>query len=86
VELFDGLYRPLQQKECILAFDPTFIAKSGKQTPGVYQFWNGSHQRAEKGLEAGVLTLIDVEDRIAYHIEAIQTEVKPAEPGGYTCC
>ena len=80
VELFDGLYRPLQQKECIVAFDPTFIAKSGKQTPGVYKFWNGSHQRAEKGLEAGVLAIIDVGDRMAYHIEATQTEVKAADP------
>jgi hypothetical protein len=79
-DLFDGLYRPLQQKECIVAFDPTFIPKSGKQTPGVYQFWNGSHQRAEKGLEAGVLALIDVADHMAYHIEATQTEVKPADP------
>jgi hypothetical protein len=81
MELFDALYRPLQQKECILAFDPTFVPKSGKQTPGLYQFWNGSHQRAEKGLEAGVLALIDVGDRMAYHIEATQTEVVATEPG-----
>jgi len=79
MELFDGLYRPLQQKECILAFDPTFIPKSGKQTPGLYQFYNGAHQRAEKGLEAGVLALIDVEDHMAYHIEATQTEVVAAD-------
>jgi hypothetical protein len=78
-ELFDGLYCPLQQKECIIAFDPTFIPKSGKHTPGVYKFWNGSHRRAEKGLEAGVLALIDVDDHMAYHIEATQTEVKPAD-------
>jgi len=32
IELFDALYRPLQQKECILAFDPTFVPRSGKQT------------------------------------------------------
>jgi hypothetical protein len=81
MELFDALYRPLQQKECILAFDPSFVPKSGKQTPGLYQFWNGSHQRAEKGLEAGVLALIDVGNRMAYHIEATQTEVVAAEPG-----
>src|SRR3954467_107626 len=81
MDLFDALYRPLQQKECILAFDPTFVPKSGKHTPGVYQFWNGAHQRAEKGLEAGVLALIDVGDRMAYHIEATQTEVGAAEPG-----
>jgi len=75
VELFDALYRPLQQKECILAFDPTFVPKSGKQTPGLYQFWNGSDRRAQKGLEAGVLALIDVEDHMAYHIAATQTEI-----------
>src|SRR3954467_11484841 len=80
VELFDALYRPLQQKECIVAFDPTFIPKSGKHTPGLYKFWNGSHRRAEKGLEAGVLAIIDVDDHMAYHIEATQTEVKPPDP------
>src|SRR3982751_2169912 len=74
MELFDALYRPLQQKECILAFDPTFVPKSGKDTPGLYKFWNGAHQRAEKGLEAGVLSLIDVSDHMAYHIEATQTQ------------
>src|SRR4051794_23636093 len=74
VELFDGLYRPLQQKECILAFDPTFLSKAGRHTPGVYKFWNGSARRAEKGLEAGVLSLIDVDDHMAYHIEATQTQ------------
>jgi hypothetical protein len=74
VELFDALFRSLRQKECILAFDPTFIPKSGKQTPGVYKFWNGSDRRAEKGLEAGVLSLIDVSDHMAYHIEATQTQ------------
>src|SRR5690242_21095944 len=74
VELFDALFRPLQQKECILAFDPTFIPKSGKQTPGLYKFWNGTDRRAERGLEAGVLSLVDVSDHLAYHIEATQTQ------------
>src|SRR3954451_22806654 len=80
VELFDALYRPLQQKECILAFDPTFLSKAGRHTPGVYKFWNGSDQRAEKGLEAGVLSLIDVEDHMAYHIEATQTQPVTVAP------
>src|SRR3982751_649019 len=80
VALFDGLYRPLQQKECILAFDPPFVPKSGKYPPGLYKFWNGRHQRAEKGLEAGILAVIDVEDRMAYHIEATQTEVAVDTP------
>ena len=51
------------------------MPKSGKQTPGLYQFWNGSDRRAQKGLEAGVLALIDVEDHMAYHIAATQTEI-----------
>jgi hypothetical protein len=78
---FDALYRSLQQKECILAFDPTFVPKSGKHTPGVYKFWNGSHQRAEQGLEAVVLAIIDVSDQMAYHIEATQTEVAAIDSG-----
>src|SRR3954471_10044284 len=72
--IFDALYHPLQHRECILAFDPTFVSKSGRHTPGIYQFWNGTHRRAERGLEAGVLALIDVGDRMAYHIEATQTQ------------
>src|SRR3954451_2712699 len=74
VELFDALFHPLRQKECILAFDPTFVSKAGRRTAGVYKFWNGAHQRAEKGLEAGVLSLVDVGDHMAYHIEATQTQ------------
>src|SRR3954447_7966688 len=74
VELFDTLFHPLRQKECILAFDPTFVSKAGRRTAGVYKFWNGAHQRAEKGLEAGVLSLVDVGDHMAYHIEATQTQ------------
>jgi hypothetical protein len=57
------------------------VPRSGKQTPGLYKFWNGSQQRAEKGLEAGVLALIDVDDRMAYYIEATQTEVAAIDPG-----
>src|SRR4051812_8308491 len=78
--MFNALYHPLQHRECILGFDPTFVPKAGRHTPGVYQFWNGSHQRAEQGLEAGVLALIDVGDRMAYHIEATQTQPVALDP------
>jgi hypothetical protein len=80
VFLFEALYHPLQQSECVLAFDPTFVPRSGKHILGVYQFYNGSHKRSEKVLEAGVLAIIDVGDRMVYHIEATQTEVKAADP------
>lgn len=35
--------------EHVLAFDPSFVPKSGKQTPGLDMFWNGAHRRADKG-------------------------------------
>jgi hypothetical protein len=31
--------------------DASFVPKSGKHTYGLDRFWNGSHSRAEKGLE-----------------------------------
>jgi hypothetical protein len=55
------------------AFDPTFIAKSGKHTHGIASFWNGSAGHAEKGLEASLLSVIDVDSKSAYAISASQT-------------
>ena len=60
-------------KELIAAFDPTFIAKSGKKTPGLAKWWSGTQQRALKGLEVGCLALIDVEACTALCLEAVQT-------------
>lgn len=60
-------------KEVILAFDPTFISKSGKHTAGIDYFWNGKEQRVKRGLELGCLAAIDVKNRTAFHLAAIQT-------------
>jgi hypothetical protein len=60
-------------KELIAAFDPTFIAKSGKQTPGLGKWWSGTRQRALKGLELGCLSIIDVQAATAMSLEAVQT-------------
>jgi len=57
----------------IAAFDPTFIAKSGKHTIGIASFWNGSAGRAEKGLEASLFCVVDVDSKAAYAISAAQT-------------
>ena len=59
--------------ECVLAFDPSFIPKSGQATPGIDYFWNGCHQRKEKGLELGGLALVSLEQNAAFHLEAIQS-------------
>ncbi|MFY7937669.1 MAG: transposase [Flavobacterium sp.] len=60
-------------QELVLAFDPTFIPKSGKHTCGLDLFWNGKEQRVKKGLELGCLAAIDVDNQTALHLEAIQT-------------
>ena len=59
--------------EHILAFDPSFVTKSGKHTYGLDMFWNGAHSRAEKGLELATLAWIDVTQNSAYTLSVEQT-------------
>lgn len=66
------------QHEQVLAFDPSFVPKSGKHTYGLARFWNGTHGRAEKGLEIGVLAWVDVTTNTAYALSVEQTP--PASP------
>ncbi|WP_158640513.1 transposase [Anseongella ginsenosidimutans] len=35
----------------VIAIDPSFVAKSGKQTPGVGYFWSGQAGQAKRGLK-----------------------------------
>ena len=42
-------------KHCILVFDPSYLPKSGKQTPGKGKFWSGCLGRAVQGIEIGGL-------------------------------
>jgi len=59
----------------IIAFDPSYISKSGKHTPGAGYFWSGCANRAKWGLEIGGLAAIDIDNHTAFHLEAIQTMV-----------
>jgi len=59
--------------EIILAFDPTFISKSGKHTDGLDYFWSGKDQRTKKGIELGCLAAIDVKNQTAFHLDGVQT-------------
>ena len=52
-----------KDSERIVAFDPTFIPKSGKQTYGLDYFWNGCHSRAEKGLEISSVAIVDIQQK-----------------------
>jgi hypothetical protein len=59
----------------IIAFDPSYIPKSGKHTEHLGWFWSGTSGKAMKGLEIGGLAVIDVENNTAMSLEAIQTPV-----------
>jgi hypothetical protein len=62
----------------ILGFDPSYIKKSGRSTPGIGQYWSGAAQDSLWGLEAGLLSVIDVDLHTAYHLDVVQTP-SPAE-------
>ena len=70
---FETATESLKNKECIAAFDPSYISKSGKKTYGKDWFWSGKDQQTKPGLEIGCLALVDVADAAAYSIEAVQT-------------
>ncbi len=56
-----------------IAFDPSYISKSGKKTPGVGWYWSGVANRAKWGLEIGGIGAIDIDNHTAFHLEAVQT-------------
>lgn len=56
-----------------IAFDPSYINKSGKHTPGLGYFWSGCAGRPKWGLEIAGLAAIDIENHTALHLEAVQT-------------
>lgn len=58
---------------CVIGFDPTFISKSGKRTPGLGYFYSGCAGSYKKGLELGCISVIDVKQNTAYHLEAVQS-------------
>jgi hypothetical protein len=56
-----------------IAFDPSYVTKSGKKTPGVGWYWSGCANKARWGLEIGGLAAIDIDNHTAFHLEAVQT-------------
>ena len=56
-----------------IAFDPSYISKSGKSTPGVGYYWSGVAAKAKWGLEIGGIAAIDIDNHTSFHIEAVQT-------------
>lgn len=60
-------------KERAIVFDPSFISKSGKTTPGLGYFWSGVAGRAKIGLEIGGFGVVDIENNTCMHLTAVQT-------------
>lgn len=71
-----------ESKRLMIAFDPSYVRKAGKHTPGVGYYWSGVAGAAKWGLEIAGIAAVDLEARTAYHLEAVQT---PAQtPAGDT--
>ena len=60
-------------ENCLIAFDPTYISKSGKYTKGVGYYYSGCAGREKWGLEFSGIAAIDLNIKKALHLEAIQT-------------
>ena len=58
-----------------IAFDPSYINKSGKSTPGLGYFWSGVAGHSKWGLEIAGIAAIDLENHTAHHLDAVQTFV-----------
>jgi hypothetical protein len=57
----------------ILVFDPSYLPKSGKHTPGKGRFWSGCLGRAVQGIEIGGLGVVDLKHNTAFNLESVQT-------------
>jgi hypothetical protein len=64
--------------ECVWAFDPSYISKSGKHTQGAGYFWSGCAGAMKWGLEIAGLAMVSVRDNTALHYFAQQTQALKA--------
>jgi hypothetical protein len=65
-----------------IAFDPFYINKSGKHTPGLGYFWPGCCGRAKWVFEIGGLAAIDIDNHTAFHLEAVLTQATKEQSEG----
>lgn len=54
-------------------FDPSFLPKSGKCTPGLGRYWSGQAGAVKRGLELGVFAVGDIGHHTAFHLSASMT-------------
>ena len=73
-----NLVAELQIPIKVVAFDPSFIPKSGKHTPNLDIFWSSTAGKALRGLELGGLALLDICSNTAFHLDSVYTPDKDA--------
>ena len=56
-----------------IAIDPSYITKSGKNTPWIGYFWSGAAGQAKRGLEILGVGLIDIDNKDCISLQAVQT-------------
>jgi len=57
----------------MIAFDPSYISKSGKKTYGLGMYWSGCARAAKRGLEICGFAAVDIVRNTAFHLNAVQT-------------
>ena len=60
-----------------IGFDPSYISKSGKKTPGLGYYYSGVAGKHKRGLEIGNIAVIDRIQNTAYHLESVMTPLIP---------
>ena len=69
----EQLILSMPTEERIIAFDPSYLPKSGKHTPGTSYFWSGCANATKYGLEISGFASVGIESRTAMHLYAKQT-------------
>ncbi|MCX6272759.1 MAG: hypothetical protein NTU44_16390 [Bacteroidetes bacterium] len=64
-------------QELIIANDPSYHSKSGKETPYVGRFWSGQVKAVKRSIKIGFLAVVDVINSTAFTLEAVHTPLIP---------
>lgn len=83
---FERFNTELIHKHCgterIIIFDPSYVNKSGKSTPGVGYFWSGCAGAVKWGIELSSIAIGDVENHTALHYKVSRTTpIKKTDEG-----
>ncbi len=81
VKFNSEIWKDCLSENCIIAFDPSYLPKSGKHTPGKGTFYSGCLGKATGGIEIGCLGIVDLNHNTAFNLETIQTPSPKALKG-----